>query len=422
MPRARHIPALLDIHAEDLAFLWGQRRAALDSPEQTLRDFAGLNERIEAHIQGLLVAPADALRQRLEATLADSADGNADRDEVFTAAVAALRCDDRTLAPQVIAEFSRASGPALLGLRDAMGQASPGRVVGELGNALANAKPSVAAAAAAALANHRRLAPDAPGLARLLLDDDAEVCAQAWAAAWRADRHATASQAATSMPSAPRAGSAGSAARPYREALARPEPAIRHEAWASAAWSGLAQAITPLRKAVADGDEVALQWLCILGTPEDTKAIGTATMALPSADKRCAALARYGHPAVLPTLVRWMESDDAVLAHAAGAAFMRITGTEIRGERRTLPVADDADDIDREMAPLVWMPDVAKARRLLEEQGPQWNAGIRWCAGRRMDGPLAADELAALDLQARWDAAARAAFAGRPISAPPPIC
>ncbi|MFO1267203.1 MAG: hypothetical protein U1F67_10790 [Rubrivivax sp.] len=166
-PRARHIPQLLDIHAEDLAFLWSQRREAIDSPEQTLRDFAGLTERIEAHIQGLLVAPPGALVARLQAALE-----NGDRDDIFAAAIAALRCGDAAAASGVIAEFSRASGAALLGLRDALGQAGGSRVAGELSNALTNAKPAVAAAAAVALANHKRLAPDAPGLERLLLAED----------------------------------------------------------------------------------------------------------------------------------------------------------------------------------------------------------------------------------------------------------
>lgn len=412
-PRARHIPQLLDIHAEDLAFLWGQRRAALDSPEHSLRDIAQLNERIEAHIQGLLVAPVGALGPRLEATIA-----RGDRDEVFASAIAALRCDDAAATRLVVTEFSRAGGPALLGLRDAMGQAPAKRVADELRNALAHAKPAVAAAAAVALANLKLLAPDAAGLGRLLVDEDPAVCAQGWAAAWRADRHAAAATATATASSGTRA---DRPARPYREALARPEPSIRHEAWASAAWSGLAQVLTPLRRAVAEGDEVALHWLCVLGTPEDTKTLGAATMAVPSAAQRCAALARFGHPAALQTLLRWMEGDDVVAAHAAGEAFTRITGAEIQGDRRTLPVPDDADEIDREMAPLVWMPDVAKARRLLDEHGARWNAASRWCAGRRMDIPLSPDEVSTLDLQARWDAAARAALAGRPICAPPPI-
>lgn len=401
-PRARYIPQLLDTHAEDLAFLWAQRRLVLHSSEHALREFAQLSERIEAHVQGLLVAPPEALRQRLEAAL-----GGGERDDIFAAALAVLRSDAPTASRQVITEFSRASGPALLGLRDAMGQAPAAGVADELRNALAHAKPTVAAAAAVALANQKLLTPDAPGLARLLLDEDATVCAQAWAAAWRADRQAP-------------PGASG-APRPYREALARPEAAVRHEAWASAAWSGLAPAVGPLRRAVAEGDEVALHWLCVLGTPDDTKVVGAAAMALPTPDRRCAALARYGHPAVLPTLLRWMEGEDAVTAHAAGLAFTRITGTEIQGERRPLPVPDDADEFDREMAPLVWMPDVGKARRLLEERGAQWNGAGRLCAGRRMDVAFGPDDLAALDLQARWDVAARAALQGRPVSAPPPI-
>jgi uncharacterized protein (TIGR02270 family) len=399
-PRSRFIPQLLDIHAEDLAFLWGQRRAALDSPEHTLRDLAHLSERIEAHIQGLLVAPAADLRQRLEVALAAG-----ERDEIFAAAVAALRCGDASFAGQVIVEFSRAAGPALCGLRDALGQAASATVADELRNALANAKPTVAAAAAAALANLKLLTADAKGLGRLLLDEDDAVCALAWAAALRADR------------AAPKE----AVARPYREALARPAATVRHAAWASAAWSGHVQAMAPLRKAAAEGDAVALHWLCVLGTAEDKQAAGAATMTLPDAAARCAALARYGHPAALPTLVRWMEGDDAKQAHAAGQAFMRITGTDIRGARRTLPVPEDADEFDREMAPLVWMPDVAKARQLIEQHGAEWNGGVRWCAGRRMDVPLGPDDLVQLDLQARWDAAARACMAGRPLSAPPPI-
>ncbi|MBL8344149.1 MAG: hypothetical protein JNN03_01825 [Rubrivivax sp.] len=399
-PRARHIPQLLDTHAEDLAFLWAQRRMVLDSAEHTLRDFAHLTERIEAHVQGLLVAPTPALRQRLEVAL-----GGGERDDIFAAAIAVLRCEDAAAVRWVLAEFSRAAGPTLDGLRDAMGQAPAALVGEELRQALARAKPATAAAAATALANLRLLNPEAPGLARLLVEDEAAACALGWRAATRADC----------------LGAAPSAARPHREALARPEPAVRHAAWASAAWLGHAPLWVQLRRSVAEGDAVATHWLCVLGAPEDSKALGTAVMALPEPDQRCAALARFGHPAALPTLVRWMEGEDAVTAHAAGLAFTRITGAEIQGERRTLPVPDDADEIDREMAPLVWTPDIAKARRLLEEQGAQWSTATRWCAGRRMDMAFAADDLAALDLQARWDVAARAALAGRPVSAPPPI-
>jgi hypothetical protein len=123
----------------------------------------------------------------------------------------------------------------------------------------------------------------------------------------------------------------------------------------------------------------------------------------------------------LNALVRWMDDADVAQAAAAGEAFSRITGIDIRGERRTLPVPDDADEFEREMAPDVWLPDAGKARMLVERHGSEWAAGLRWCNGLRLDVELTRDMLAQLDLEARWDAAARAALARRPISAPAPI-
>lgn len=402
--RARHIPQLLDLHAEDLAFLWGQRRRALDSPEHTLRDFAQLSERIEAHIQGLLVAPPSALQQRFESVVGQDV---VDRDDVLASAVAALRSGDASVARRVIVEFSRAGGAVLDGLRDAMGLAPAAVVADELRNALAHARPATAASAAAALANLRLLSSDAPGLARLLLDDDEAASALAWGAVAHADRPG---QAVASAP------------RPYREALARKAPAVRHAVWAGAAWGGHFNALAALREAVRAGDPVAVHWLCVLGTADDAQLIGKTVMAWPEAGARCAALARFGHPAVLPTLVRWMEDADPVQAHAAGEAFSRITGADVQGERRTLPVAAQADDFEREMAPSVWIPDPAKAKRALERDGTAWNSGTRWCRGRQTDAAsIDADTLAALDLQARWEAAARAALGGRRLSTPPPI-
>jgi hypothetical protein len=84
-------------------------------------------------------------------------------------------------------------------------------------------------------------------------------------------------------------------------------------------------------------------------------------------------------------------------------------------------VPDDADDFTREMAPDVWMPDIDKARAVVDRRADEWSIGVHWCQGRRLDGEVSREVLVQLDLEARWDVAARAAFAGRPISAPPPI-
>jgi uncharacterized protein (TIGR02270 family) len=398
--RARHITDLLQVHAEDLAFLWGQRREALASPWHTLREFGELNERLEAHVQGLLVAGPAALVALLQPQLAAP-----DRDEVFAAAHAMLRLGEETSTHAGVVEFSRAGGPTLAGLRDALSLAPHALFAADMQSALDQAKPITAVSAAVVLANHRLLDAHSPRLAQLLEDGDAAVCELAWRTLPIADAAAT--------PPAPK--------RPFKHALAHPAPAVRSAAWAAAAWSSQARAMPLLRQMAADGDAVALHWLAVLGSDEDAPLLQRAALAIDNPAQRCALLARYGHFSALNALVRWMDSADVPLAAASREAFTRITGADIRGERKTLPVPDDADDFAREMAPDVWLPDVGKARALLEKRGSEWAAGSRWCNGVRLDGEVARDVLTALDLEARWDVAARAAMAGRRVSAPAPI-
>ena len=50
------IPDVVEQHAEEAAFLWCLRDAATDEPHYALRHLAALEERIEAHIDGLRVA------------------------------------------------------------------------------------------------------------------------------------------------------------------------------------------------------------------------------------------------------------------------------------------------------------------------------------------------------------------------------
>lgn len=399
-PRARYIPDLVQVHIDDLAFVWSQRREALASRRHSLREFAELNERLEAHLQGVLVAPPAALGTQLQPQLAGP-----DRDETFAAAYAMLRLADGASTHVVVDDFRRAQGSALAGLRDALSLAPPALFAAEMRSALDQAKHTTAVAAAAVLANHQLLDAASPRLARLLEDEDEAVAQLAWRVAAVVDANSN-----TTPPP-----------RPYKAALGHANAAVRHAAWAAAAWSGQANAMPLLRQTAATGDTAALHWLAVLGTETDAPVIQKAALAIDNPTQRCELLARFGHPSALNALLRWMATDDVPLAAAARDAFTRITGQDIRGERRQLPVPDDADDFTREMAPDVWMPDVEKARALLERHGATWAAGTRWCNGLRLDGVPPRELLVQLDLEARWDAAARACMAGQVISAPPPI-
>ena len=71
-------------HAEEAAFLWGQRSAAVSLPHYRLRDLSHLDMRLDAHLDGLRIA-GDAGWQLLEEQLHWQEGG-----EVFAAAVIAL--------------------------------------------------------------------------------------------------------------------------------------------------------------------------------------------------------------------------------------------------------------------------------------------------------------------------------------------
>lgn len=401
-PRAHYIPDLLRVHAEDLAYLWSQRREALTSAKYTLREFAQLTERIEAHTQGLLVADTRTLAGLLQQQLTST-----DRDEVFAAAYAFLRRADKDLRLAVLIEFSRAQGHTLAGLRDALSMAPPDEpILSEVRSAFLHAKPATALAAAVVLANHRQLDASSPRLQAWLEDADPGIATWAWRAVLAAD-------AITTMqpPSAD--------TRPYQLAVRHQSPQVRHAAWAAAAWAGQSTLMPLLRQLVAEGDGVALHWLSVLAEEGDVHSVQKAVLAQLDVGRRCALLARFGHPSALNALVRWMAPDDVPLAAAAGHAFTRITGVDVRGRRTVMPVADDADDFTRDMAPSVWLPDADKALSVLTQRSAEWSPASHWCQGVCLDGEITPGQLLTLDLDARWDVAARSAMAGRVISAPP---
>jgi uncharacterized protein (TIGR02270 family) len=82
------LPAIVEQYAEQAAFLYSQREAALDSAAADLSDLVQLDERLDAHLDGLRIADGDAW--------AICADALAERlgGEYFTAAVVAFDAGD----------------------------------------------------------------------------------------------------------------------------------------------------------------------------------------------------------------------------------------------------------------------------------------------------------------------------------------
>jgi len=168
------IPDILEEHFEELAFLWGQRQEALYSPEYTLPELLELEERIEAHVQGLLVGA--------EHTIPFVDDGLSQDEplEVFAASYTLLRLNIDSAARQVMDAFFQAEGPQLEGIREALCHGPIDMVMGRLHEAVTSAPAPIAAAAAEALAFHGKLDPAIPRLAKFFQDKNAKVRRAAW--------------------------------------------------------------------------------------------------------------------------------------------------------------------------------------------------------------------------------------------------
>jgi uncharacterized protein (TIGR02270 family) len=389
--RLRYIPGLLTQHLEELEFLWGQRRIAMHSPRHFLRDFLHLNERLEAHIQGLLNVPQampDLLLPQLQA--AES------RDSVFAAACPLLRLANAEITVQVVKCFQQSDAATAPGFRDAFSFAPGGLFVNGLKQVLHDGEPLHAAYAATALANLRALDRGNTSLNALLLHDDSLVATIAWQASLVVD----------CLPSS------AQLVRPYQQALLRPEANIRDAALKSAIWTQQPWVLPVLRQLASAGDSAAVQWLAIVTTGEDGGLIVEHLKLIKSSQGRCDLLVRFGHPGVLKILRDWMSGDDALLTSLAGEAFSRITGFDVRGERIQLPISESADDFDREFAPLIWTTDIHKVDAYMQQNGSRLTSSKRWSRGLSLEGSVMPDTLAAMDLQIRWDQLARHRLAG----------
>src|SRR6266498_704836 len=92
----RVIELIVTQHAEEAAFLWLLRSRAVHAPHYFLADLAKLDDRIEAHIEGLRIA-GDAGWDVCKAVF-----GLEDPGEVFAAAVVAFESKDEKRIDEVL--------------------------------------------------------------------------------------------------------------------------------------------------------------------------------------------------------------------------------------------------------------------------------------------------------------------------------
>jgi uncharacterized protein (TIGR02270 family) len=142
------IESIVSQHAEESAFLWLLRDSAIGEPHYSLQDLSDLDNRVEAHLDGLRIAGEEGWPFLLEG-LAQQESG-----EIFAAAVIALEGDEQSQIEQVYAAVE-AAPETLRGLISAVGWVSRDRLQGKIAGLLASASPMWRRAGIAACAVHR---------------------------------------------------------------------------------------------------------------------------------------------------------------------------------------------------------------------------------------------------------------------------
>jgi uncharacterized protein (TIGR02270 family) len=366
---ARIVPDIVEQHAEEAAFLWSLRDAATDQPHITLRDLADLEERVEAHLDGLRIA-GDAGQGVARAVLERFPGGG----EMFVTQVLALETQDERRIDEAV-ELAEALPQARRGFFGALGWTSPGRLRGHAGRWLGAQSAFRRLGGVIACSMHRA---DPRAQLRELLNDEPPVRARTLRLAGelgRADVRPDVSRAMGDDDEACRFWAAWSAGLLGDREGALPvlqSYAVRNGPFR---WRALDLALRLLER------EAAVEWLRTLGPgPGSARAVVVGTGVL-------------GDPVVIPWLIERMSV--LPLARVAGESFSLITGIDLvkeklDGRAPAEAASEDSGDagagdpLTEVDANLPW-PDPTKVNVSWTAERDRYAVGVRHLGGRSID-------------------------------------
>jgi uncharacterized protein (TIGR02270 family) len=389
-PKLSYIPELVEHHYDELQFLWGQRESALTSPKYTMREFSALEKRIEAHVQGLLVAGVDLIH------IVEAGLSNDDPAVSFAAAYALLRLENETATLAVIQAFSGAQGKQMVGLRQALSLARMEQILPSLPFLFFSSAAPTVAAAADVLAFHGALPPPGLTIETLLEDEAPEVRETGWRVVANAG-----------LPVDPKL---------YASAMRDEAPSVKRAALLAAAWTAVPGALLiarDLAQAPSPDNLYALELLAILGGPEDLQRLTAIAKAKELGPARFKLLGSFGHPRLMEWLIGELTNPDPEIGAAAGAAFTKITGQNIDSkEPTTLPPknGEQPDEFEAEFLDEITLPDPNLARTAWDKMKPGFARATRVCRGFDVSGGATPDALAKLDMASRWEFFLRSRF------------
>jgi uncharacterized protein (TIGR02270 family) len=395
-----YIPEILEEHYEEIQFLWSIQRTALRSPRYTLRELGMLDERIEAHIQGMLVV-GERMRELTEPGLVEP-----DINVAFAAAFSLLRLNRPATTQLVIDAFVSATGPAFDGIHEALCHAASAGALAALETLSRHREPAIAAASLETLAWRAATPPTVERIKPLL----AATVPNARRAAWRTLALL----------------GAAAEARDYSAAMRDDDPGVRSDAAWSAVWTRVPGILTVARHAAENPNPetpALYQILAAVGTRDDIARIVrlAESEAVGPASVRIALIGDLGHPSLIDSLLARMSDADPEVAAAAGHAFVAMTAADTWSKKTAkLKPAEPTGDaaFDEEFAEEVQLPSVEKARAAWEEMRGRLAQAERIRRGEDISRGASMEQFAVLDAESRWLVAARNRYYG--IAGPSP--
>jgi uncharacterized protein (TIGR02270 family) len=366
-PASEFIPAIIGQHAEEAAFLCTFREGLLMAPHYLLQDLANLDNRIEAHLDGLRVAGGEGWKI-CEEQLANGP------GEVFTAGVQAFESADMALVTKVMTAVEQE--PKLAdAFVSAFGWSEFQRVERHIHALLRSNNPVHQFVGIGAATIHRQN----PGvaLARAVMSDEPVLKARALKAVGELGRTDLVPE--------------------VRRALNSEHPAVRFvAAWTAGLLAGDAAAVSVLQSfAETPGpyQEKALQLLVGRLDPGVAKTWQKQLSRNPGSVRlSLTAAGVIADPEFIPWLIGQMKV--AASARLAGEAFVAITGVDmardgLEGKRpegfETGPT-EDPNDENVEMDPdehLPW-PNPELVQKWWDKNRGQFQNGTRYVCGKPM--------------------------------------
>lgn len=398
VPMVQHavIESIVSQHAEEAAFLWLLRDAAVRAPHYSLQDLAALDERVEAHLDGLRIAGQRGWE------LCEEALENPEPGEVFAASVLAFGGSDADRVNTVI-KAGLDSYETSRGLISALGWLAYPTIEPWIETMLqANAQDYLRISVAACVAH--RVDPG-EGLVRLLDDPEPRWQARALRAAGELKRHDLLPQL-------------------LRRFDSEHELCRFWAAW-SACLLGDPGGQTVLESFALFKSRLssrALNMLLRCVAPARGKALVDELRALP--DRRRDAIfgvGVLGDPVFIPWLIEQMEIPE--LARVAGEAFSMTTGVDIAYENLegetpegfAAGPTENPEDADTDMdmdEDLPW-PDESLIRAWWGERQGQLMPGKRYLLGAQFSETQCHKVLVSSLQRQRFGAALELAIADR---------